>query len=158
GVGGEGVVSGGRLHRLTPTPLPRDGGEGKVMRILSTGCLEIISGNCGPRKEVLMFRFLKRFSGSSAARRALAHRPRCCRPALEVLQQRIVLSYSRPAVTTYWDGSFLQEHVWSVGSNDRHLYSRYYDSGGWHWSDHGTGGSDIYSDPAVTTYWDGSFL
>jgi hypothetical protein len=65
--------------------------------------------------------------------------------------------YNAPAVTTYWDGSFNQIQVWVTGNNG-HLYAHYFNQTGWHTDDHGNGGTaSFYSDPAVTTYWDGSF-
>jgi hypothetical protein len=65
--------------------------------------------------------------------------------------------YGTPAVTTYWDGSFNGIQVWVTGSNG-HLYAHYFDATGWHTDDHGNGGAaSFYGDPAVTTYWDGTF-
>jgi hypothetical protein len=50
-----------------------------------------------------------------------------------------VALYGGPAVTTYWDGSFNQVHVWAMGW-DGHLYAHYYNQSGWHTDDHGVGG------------------
>jgi hypothetical protein len=65
-------------------------------------------------------------------------------------------AFFAPAVLTYW---FTEVQVWAVGS-DYHLHVHYYNQTGWHTEDHGNAnGMDFLGRaPAVTTYWDGSFL
>jgi hypothetical protein len=74
-------------------------------------------------------------------------RPASCRPQLEPLEQRVVLSHTRPAAIEY--NGWL--HVFSTG-DDGHLYDhRTQDNVNWFWDDRGFAGGGFYGDPAVTT-------
>jgi hypothetical protein len=77
--------------------------------------------------------------------------PPSCRPQLEALEQRLVLSSSRPAAINY--NGWL--HVFTTG-NDGHLYDhRTQDNVNWYWDDRGSGSGGFYGNPAVTTAWTG---
>jgi hypothetical protein len=106
-----------------------------------------------------MNRLLQWFRPSSLARLLLVpgrypsaapKRPPRYYPELQSLEDRVVPSFYRPAVTNYQTGGFNQLQVWSTG-NDGNLYNRYYD-GTWHWANHGTGGAPLEDGPAVTVY------
>jgi hypothetical protein len=76
-------------------------------------------------------------------------RPVTCRPQLEPLEQRMVLSHTRPTAIDY-NGWF---HVFSTG-DDGHLYDhRTQDNVNWVWDDRGSAGGGFFGNPAVTTAW-----
>jgi hypothetical protein len=72
---------------------------------------------------------------------------------VEVLEQRLVMSSSRPAAISY--NGWL--HVFTTG-NDGHLYDhRTQDNVHWYWDDRGFAGGGFYSNPAVVTAWLGGY-
>jgi hypothetical protein len=75
--------------------------------------------------------------------------PLLSHPELEPLEQRLVLSWTRPAAITY-NGVL---HVFTTGF-DGHVYDRYSsDNVNWTWIDRGcAGGVEFLGSPAVTTY------
>jgi hypothetical protein len=75
--------------------------------------------------------------------------PLLSRPELEPLEQRLVLSNTRPAAINY-NGVL---HIFTTG-NDGHVYDRYSsDNVNWHWDDHGTAGNEWFTgSPAVTIH------
>jgi hypothetical protein len=91
---------------------------------------------------------VEQFGGAYAPAATGRRTSLACRPELEPLEQRLVLSSTRPAAVVY-NGVM---HVYTTG-NDGHVYDRYSsDNVNWHWDDHGTAGGGFYGSPAVTIH------